>query len=103
MRPLLHLLITTMAAVALADEPAKTESAWQKLFRQHAADYRFTFADERKVDVTTEPIMFWSQPVRGGDDGLGGKQVWQVEKAKFDDSHTAYFCGTVERHREPPK
>jgi hypothetical protein len=74
MRPLLHLLITTVAAAAFADEPAKTESPWQKLFRQHAADYRFTLADERKVEVTKEPIMFWSQPVRGGNEG--GVFLW---------------------------
>lgn len=74
MRPLLHLLIATLAAAALADEPAKIESPWQKLFRQHAADYRFTLADERKVEVTREPIMFWSQPVRGGNEG--GVFLW---------------------------
>jgi hypothetical protein len=34
---------------------------------------------------------------------LDGKQVWQVEKGKFDDSHAAYFCGTVEKHQVPPK
>jgi hypothetical protein len=33
---------------------------------------------------------------------LDGKQVWEVEKAKFDDSHAAYFCGTVEKHQGPP-
>ena len=74
MRPLLHLLITTVAATALADEPSKIESPWQKLFRRHAADYRFTLADKRKVEVTKDPIMFWSQPVRGGDDG--GVFLW---------------------------
>lgn len=77
MRWLLCFLAATWVAVtAWSDEPGKKESPWQKLFRQHAADYRFTFNDdeERKVDVSREPILFWSQPVRGGDDG--GVFLW---------------------------
>jgi hypothetical protein len=59
-----------------ADDPPKSaESLWQKLFRQQAADYHFTLADEeQKVVVSKEPILFWSQPVRGGDDG--GVFLW---------------------------
>ena len=34
---------------------------------------------------------------------LDGKEVWQVEKAEFDKSRAAYFAGTVERFKEPPK
>lgn len=71
---LLHLLITIVVAATLADEPARSESPWQKLFRQHAADYRFAFDDARKVEVTNEPLMLWSQPVRGGNDG--GVFLW---------------------------
>lgn len=75
MRPLLLLVAGALLVNAVsADEPAKTESPWQKLFRQHAADYRFTFEDERRVEVAKEPILFWSQPVRGGDDG--GVFLW---------------------------
>jgi hypothetical protein len=35
-------------------------------------------------------------------DGAEVWEVWQVERAKFDDSHAAYFCGTVETHQQPP-
>src|SRR5438128_758080 len=66
-----------IACSLAADEPVKTESPWQKLFRKQAAEYRFTLDDERKVAVSREPILFWSQPVRGGDDG--GVFLWTSE------------------------
>lgn len=34
---------------------------------------------------------------------LNGKEVWQVDRAAFDQSNSAYFCGTVERHSKPPE
>ena len=75
MRPLSLIVVAGLFVGAVSgDEPAKTESPSQKLFRQHAADYRFTFEDERKVEASKEPILFWSQPVRGGDDG--GVFLW---------------------------
>jgi hypothetical protein len=74
MRWILLAWLSCWTFYAMADQPAKTESPWQLLFRQHAADYTFTFDDERKVQVTREPILFWSQPVRGGDDG--GVFLW---------------------------
>ena len=71
---LVALALAVLGVSSRADEPTKTESPWQKLFRQHAGDYHFTFEDERKVEATKEPILFWSQPVRGGDDG--GVFLW---------------------------
>jgi hypothetical protein len=69
--------LTIVAAALLtistrAEETLKTTaSVWQKLFRQQAADYRFTFADDeqRAVKLAPEPVLYWSQPVRGGNEG----------------------------------
>jgi hypothetical protein len=66
--------LTLVASPTVADEPAKNESPWQKLFRKQAAEYRFTLDDKRQVAVSREPILFWSLPVRGGDDG--GVFLW---------------------------
>jgi hypothetical protein len=72
------------AASALADEPEKKDSAgtaaqkekdddsgWQKVFRAMAADYEIGSDEEpsRKFSLRTTPVLRWSQPVRGGDDG----------------------------------
>jgi hypothetical protein len=71
MRILSLLAIALFASSALAQAPEqKPESVWQKIFRQQAAAYRFrTGDDEGEVKVSADPILFWSQPVRGGDDG----------------------------------
>src|SRR5687768_13315801 len=57
----------------LAEEPPKKgkDSPWQKHFRSQASEYRFEFAEEKKpaTKLLPDPILFWSQPVRGGDDG----------------------------------
>ncbi len=74
--PLLALITTSLLLSRVpADEP-KTESPWQKLFREQAAGYRFELEgnEQAKVAVSREPILFWSQPVRGGDDG--GVFLW---------------------------
>jgi hypothetical protein len=70
-------------ASTLAEEPEKKAAAgavaqkdaddngWQKLFRAMAADYEIGSVDEppRKFALRTAPVLRWSQPVRGGDDG----------------------------------
>src|SRR4051812_41168346 len=68
--------VVLTASFLQAEEPAKMESVWQKIFRKQAAAYRFTFEgdEQKKVDVTRDPILFWSQPVRGGEDG--GVYLW---------------------------
>src|SRR5262245_19751437 len=68
------------AASALADEPVRKDaegrkdaddSGWQKVFRAMAADYEIGSVEEpsRKFALRTAPVLRWSQPVRGGDDG----------------------------------
>src|SRR4051812_568903 len=73
---LLLCAVSLTAVIVCSDEPVKTESPWQKLFRQEAAEYRFEFQNQpqKKAQVSREPVLFWSQPVRGGDDG--GVFLW---------------------------
>jgi len=70
-------------ALALADEPQKKapagaaaqkdadESGWQKVFRAMAAEYEIGSVEEppQSFSLRTAPVLRWSQPVRGGDDG----------------------------------
>jgi hypothetical protein len=64
----------------LADEPVKKkpaarddadDSGWQKVFRAMAADYEIGSVEEppRQFSLRAAPVLRWSQPVRGGDDG----------------------------------
>ena len=71
MRSLSLLTIALVTSSALAQAPEeKPQSIWQKIFRQQAAAYRFRTGDDaEEVKVSADPILFWSQPVRGGDDG----------------------------------
>src|SRR5262249_45282682 len=50
--------------------PEPTESAWQKLFREQATGYRVVLEGEKDpAKVSRDPVLHWTQPVRGGDDG----------------------------------
>ncbi len=51
-------------------EPPKL-SGWQRVFRKQAAEYRIVVDGDEKsaVKVMPEPVLHWSQPVRGGADG----------------------------------
>ena len=71
MRSLFAIVGVCLVTPLIAQEPSKkAESIWQKTFRQQAAAYRFQTANEAsEVKVSSNPILFWSQPVRGGDDG----------------------------------
>jgi hypothetical protein len=55
------------------------EGGWQKLFREMAEDYEMTATDKspRKFLLQAAPVLRWSQPVRGGDDGA--VYVWLDE------------------------
>src|SRR5262249_8126475 len=57
---------------ATGKESARADdSGWQKLFRKMAEDYEIASAGEspRKFGLRQAPVLRWSQPVRGGDDG----------------------------------
>jgi hypothetical protein len=61
---------TQAAANASDDAPVPAVSPWQTYFRRLAGEYRMTAGEDRtKLDLRPEPLLKWSQPVRGGDDG----------------------------------
>lgn len=157
--------VSALSANAQDPPPDKQEkqSGWQKLFRKQAAGYKFNVEghEEAEVKLVAEPILHWSQPVRGGADGavflwtqggrpvaigtffiwpmhngrqgishelhslsvtplvatwkdrkwtppkdslkaaLGGKTVWEVDRAGFDNPRVAYYCSTVESRTSP--
>lgn len=61
---------------AAEDEPADTgrQAVWQPYFLKQAGEYRIapTGGTDRPFLLHDKPILRWSQPVRGGDDGA----VW---------------------------
>ena len=60
-------------------KPAGDESGWQKVFREMAEDYDIAAEGDthRKFALRSAPVLRWSQPVRGGDDGA--VYVWLDE------------------------
>ena len=62
------------------DKPAEKMSGWQRLFRKQAAEYKIAFdgASGADIQLVTEPILQWNQPVRGGADGA--VFVWTQEE-----------------------
>jgi hypothetical protein len=63
-------LVSIPSAEAEDPKPAQAESAWQKLFREHATGYRILLEGEKEpAKVSQNPVLFWTQPVRGGNDG----------------------------------
>ena len=75
--------LVIQGTLALAEEPEKKDasgapaqkdgddSGWQKVFRAMAADYEIGPVEgpSKKFELRTAPVLRWSQPVRGGDDG----------------------------------
>lgn len=59
-----------LATLGQADQTSK-EEGWQPIFQKMAEDYviRTTDASPRTFDLREAPVLRWSQPVRGGDDG----------------------------------
>jgi hypothetical protein len=88
---MLALALLTAVSPALADDNAAAKNAskpekpngddtgWQKVFREMAADYEIVAEGEipRKFPLRPAPVLRWSQPVRGGDDGA--VYVWLDE------------------------
>ena len=71
------LMLCVLACSVRAQDPAperapsERESVWQPYFRQHARDYRIAPSGEpeRTFTLKSGPLLRWTQPVRGGDDG----------------------------------
>jgi hypothetical protein len=53
------------------DKASEKLSGWQKLFRKQSAEYIITTdsADSASLQLVKDPILNWSQPVRGGAEG----------------------------------
>ena len=68
--------LTVIAAGQLpAAEAPKPLTGWQALFQQHARDWRITTSDSSQpLEVCERPLLFWSQPVRGG--ATGAVYLW---------------------------
>lgn len=58
------------ASFGQAEEPSK-EEGWQPIFQKMAQDYVIQSVDAlpRTFELRKTPVLRWSQPVRGGDDG----------------------------------
>ena len=54
-----------------AEEPAEpAASPWQSYFRRLAGEYHMTAGDDAmELKLVANPVLKWSQPVRGGQDG----------------------------------
>jgi hypothetical protein len=67
------LILMLLVAGAAADEPrTDQESPWKRLFNRQAAEW--TIGPAARADETyrlvEQPLLQWSQPVRGGQEGL---------------------------------
>lgn len=122
--------LSCCGAISADDESSKDEapgaqSSWQRLFREHAAGYTMTVEGNEgtEVKLVSEPILQWSQPVRGGDDGavflwlqegipvaIGTLFIWPVGNGKQGVSHELHSLSQRplsakwrERKWTPPK
>ncbi len=66
-------------SVLADDKPVPKISGWQRLFRKQASEYKIVVekgpGDEARL--VPEPVLQWSQPVRGGADGA--VFVWTLQ------------------------
>ncbi|MDB5350346.1 MAG: hypothetical protein JWN86_1593 [Planctomycetota bacterium] len=67
------LLIAAIVGTSPAQEQKKEDdrTSWLPILKQHASDYEIVVQSESKTrpKPLSEPILRWTQPVRGGDDG----------------------------------
>jgi len=52
-----------------AQETQAGKGKWLPVFEQHAADYVVTAGPSPEAKLLPAPLLRWSQPIRGGDDG----------------------------------
>jgi hypothetical protein len=64
-------VVVGLFVAAADDEPGTKLNGWQQMFRRHAASFEIVVAgsEDSPVKLGREPILNWSQPVRGGGDG----------------------------------
>ena len=84
-----------------ADEPTPESSPWQTYFRRLAGEYRLAAGEKpEELKLVATPVLKWSQPVRGGQDGAvylwlqGGRPavvgtffIWPNGDTNFGISH----------------
>ena len=102
------MLLSCRGAMA-EDKPSEEQSGWQRLFQEHAADYRIVVDgnETAEIKLVPKPILQWSQPVRGGADGAvfvwvqGGRPVaigtlfiWPMEDGRQGISHELHSLAT---------
>ena len=107
---IMGLVIGALCRDARADEePAEELSGWQRLFREHAAGYRFELGEknEAEVKLVAKPVLQWSQPVRGGADGavfvwtqagrpvaIGTLFIWPTDDGRQGVAHELHSLST---------
>jgi len=96
-------LVASLLAVrpCAADEPGSESSPWQTYFRRLAHEYRLTAGEKpEELKLVATPVLKWSQPVRGGQDGavylwlndgrpavVGTFFIWPNGETNFGISH----------------
>jgi hypothetical protein len=90
-------------------DKSESRSPWQGYFRRLASEYRMTAGDS-KTELTRvdEPVLKWSQPVRGGQDGavyvwlhegrpaaIGAFFIWPERGGRFGVSHELHALLSV--------
>jgi hypothetical protein len=89
------------ARPCFADEPAPEPFPWQTYFRRLAHEYRLTAGEKpEELKLVATPVLKWSQPVRGGQDGavylwlqagrpaiVGTFFIWPNGETNFGISH----------------
>jgi hypothetical protein len=96
------LVFSVVLIAAAQEQSAPQESGWQKLFRKQAAGYKVVIEGDGQgeVKLRPDPLLHWSQPVRGGSDGAvylwvkGGRPIaigtlfiWPMRNGKQGVSH----------------
>jgi hypothetical protein len=92
------------------DKGSDKLSGWQKLFRKHSSEYviRADSLDSPSLQLVREPILNWSQPVRGGADGavfvwtqagrplvIGTMFIWPQKDGKQGITHELHSLSTA--------
>lgn len=88
-------------ADAAAENEQLAETSWQAYFRHVAGEYRLTVGQsDQPLPIMDKPVLKWSQPVRGGEDGavylwldrgrpavVGTFFIWPDKDGRFGNSH----------------
>lgn len=109
--PVSAILMVTVGLLAVGEDgPAEKESAWQRLFLEHAGEYEIATLDDDPSAATlvAEPVLKWSQPIRGGGDGavylwtrhglpaaIGTFFIWPAGEGRQGVAHELHSLSTL--------